>query len=321
MRHSRLRKTGLALLTVSLAFLPSIQAQSKGGFKISTGVTVTVAEMAGATLRQPDGTPPAELYLPGYPRLWVMEPEYKPIRLIRAEVTDPVSGKRQQELIWYMVYRAVRRDYTQYFADTTREELIRNLRDPALEPVNVTDASRPSVVAPHFTLVTNDSGDQKIYPDVVLPEVQQLIARREGLDLMNSLQAIQPVPELAQNPDDQPVLVGVAMWRNVDPRTDFVSVYMTGFSNGYRLGKATDGSKVVERKTIVQSFWRPGDEFDQDEREFRIRDEDKPRWIYRPENWSISWPQTVRTAPEEVLITRPDAPPAEILTKALGDGN
>ncbi len=296
----------------------SATAQSENGFSQKTGITVTVGEMAGAVQKQPDGTAPKELYLPGYPHLWIMELQYKPIRLVRVNVTDPVTGRQQRELIWYMVWRGIRRDYTAYFQNTNKDELIRQLRDPNLQPENPADPRQPSIMSPHFTLVTTDSGDQKVYRDWVLPEVQAAIAKREGLKLKNSLQVIQEIPALAENADDQVAVEGVALWRNVDPKTDYLSVFMTGFSNGYRLGKGPSGKMMVERKTIVQKFWRPGDEFDQDESEFRIKG--KPQWIYRAEPWTVKWPAGVKTPVEEIMITRPDATPDEILEKANGGG-
>lgn len=295
---------------------PAIAQENDRGFTQKTGITVSVAEMAGAVQKQPDGTPPKQLFLPGYPNLWIMELEYKPIRLIRANVKDPVTGRTSRELIWYMIWRGVRRDYTQFFQDTTKDELIAKLRNPDVVPQNPEDLAEPLLVSPHFTLVTTDEGDQKVYHDVLLPEVQRAIAQREGLNVRNSAQAIQEVPPLAENPADQVVIEGVALWRNVDPKTDYLSVFMSGLSNAYRVGKGPEGKMMVERKTVVQKFWRPGDEFEQDEREFRVQG--KPDWIYRAEPWALKWPASVQTQINEVMIMRPDTPPNEVLQKATG---
>ena len=54
---------------------------------------------------------------------------------------------------------------------------------------------------------------------------------------------------------------------------------MTGFSNGYEVTKGPNGDEIVLRKTLVQEYWRPGDELLQDERE--IRSVGEPQWIYR----------------------------------------
>ena len=69
------------------------------------------------------------------------------------------------------------------------------------------------------------------------------------------------------------------MWEGVKATTDYFTVYMSGFSSGYKLGKGPDGNPLTLRRTIVQEYWRPGDRFDQSEQEFRRRGE--PRWIYR----------------------------------------
>ena len=43
-----------------------------------------------------------------------------------------------------------------------------------------------------------------------------------------------------------------------------------------------DKTSRVWRKTLVVHYWRPGDAFDQNEREIRRRGE--PRWIYVPDD-------------------------------------
>jgi len=89
------------------------------------------------------------------------------------------------------------------------------------------------------------------------------------------------------------------MWQGVDATTDFFTIYMTGFSNGYIVRKGPDGKPLAWRRTIEQQFWRPGDRFDEREYEFRRRRrpkseakskgektpqvDDGPRWIYRPD--------------------------------------
>jgi hypothetical protein len=48
----------------------------------------------------------------------------------------------------------------------------------------------------------------------------------------------------------------------------------------------SDKNTQVWRKSVVQKYWRPGDRFDQDEREIRNRDE--PHWIYIPDDVDLS---------------------------------
>lgn len=69
------------------------------------------------------------------------------------------------------------------------------------------------------------------------------------------------------------------MWRGIDPEADRYAVYLTGFSNGIRVVDGPDGQPVIQTKTIMQKYWRPGDPFDRAEPEIRL---DGPaQWIYR----------------------------------------
>ena len=44
---------------------------------------------------------------------------------------------------------------------------------------------------------------------------------------------------------------------DVDPNIDFVSVYIKGLTNAFRLGRSTDDPSKL--KTLQLNFWRPGD--------------------------------------------------------------
>ncbi len=158
--------------------------------------------------------------------LWVLEVRFKPLRLITLNLTDPKTGKKTKQLVWYLVYRAVNRP-------------LPTKGDPnGVDPQNPFDPSpgKP-LFAPEFTLVANDNDTQKIYSDNILPEAQAAIAIRERLpQLKNAVQVVGPIPEVTPytaKQDNAPVY-GVVTWSGVDPRTDFVTIYISGFSNGYR---------------------------------------------------------------------------------------
>ncbi|MBW3542758.1 MAG: hypothetical protein KY476_21055 [Planctomycetes bacterium] len=205
--------------------------------------------------------------------LWVLEVDLKPLRMIWVDVTDPETGQKKRELVWYLVYKAVNRP------------LARRQDTSDSAPANEEDVppGKPLFV-PDLTLVTDDNDSQQVYPDVVLPEAQAAINRRERRRFLNSVEAIgeipDPVPADAR-PTPEQVIYGVATWKDVDPETDYFTVYMSGFSNGIRVMNGPDGKPLVLRKTIMQDFWRPGDRFDQTEDEVRFQGE--PRWDYRPD--------------------------------------
>ena len=69
----------------------------------------------------------------------------------------------------------------------------------------------------------------------------------------------------------------------------------------YRISKDAQGQAVFEEKVIVQKFERPGDEFLQEEIEFRLVDEGDtnsdgkpdvryPLWQYRPRKFTTQIP-------------------------------
>jgi hypothetical protein len=61
---------------------------------------------------------------------------------------------------------------------------------------------------------------------------------------------------LAQN-DSDPGVWGVAIFENVDPRIDFVSVFVKGLTNAFRIGR--DPSTPSRAKTLQLNFSRLGD--------------------------------------------------------------
>lgn len=158
--------------------------------------------------------------------LWVLEVRFKPLRMVSLELTDPKTGKKSKQLVWYLVYRAVNRPLPP-LPDESRSG-----------PINPFDRSpgRPLFV-PEFTLVTNDNKKQVQYVDQILPEAQAAIAVRERLpQLKNSIQVVGPIPQptpVSAKQDINPIY-GVATWKGINPDTDHVTLYMSGFSNGYR---------------------------------------------------------------------------------------
>ncbi len=201
------------------------------------------------------------------PNLYVLEVQSKPLRVIWVDVTDPKTGEKKPEQIWYLAYRVVNRSYRQPAGDNSKAV---NQLDP--EP-------GPSYFVPSFTLVTTD-GEQTTHQDIVIPEAQVVINQRERRELKNSVEIVGPIPPASSGDANPQMLYGVATFRGVNPETDRFTVYMSGFSNGYRKAQGPAG-EIVERKTIMQKFWRPGDQFDVNFREFRF--EGDSQWIYRPE--------------------------------------
>ncbi|MCH2211899.1 MAG: hypothetical protein MK110_11400 [Fuerstiella sp.] len=288
--------TFFAGISQQAAYSQTIRAELNRGFARSSSIVVNVQEMLGTQLNR---TANDAILGPGFPALWIAEVQYKPVRLLRLPVTDPQTQQTKRELVWYMVYRVIPRDYTELAgSEESRSNLLNRLRNEAVDPQNKPDEFRTdSLVMPRFVLQTTDEGAENTYVDEVNHGIQQAVLRREFRDnakdrqLLNSIEAISAVGTQVSVDDPDALdhaLYGVAIWRNVNPDTDFFRVIMSGFSNAYRLTSHDDGKIMVEDKCIVQEFGRPGDRFEQSDREFRVVGE--PKWIYVPREATLDFP-------------------------------
>lgn len=250
-------RRGLLLAVMVLVAAPvSAVAQSRGFDYVARAIAT-----AEDRRRQPD--------------LWVLEVHYKTLRMIPVEITDPATGEKQLERVWYLPYKVVNRP------------LARLDEEEDVEPVNEFDPPpTPPIFVPELTLVATDNDEQRIYEDVVLPEAQAAINRRERREFLNSVQLAGDIPRLTREAEGEETAVyGVATWRGVDPDTDYFRVIFSGFSNGYHTETGPDGNTVVMRKTLVQKYWRPGDRFDEYEKEARV--DGDPQWVDRPDDSNL----------------------------------
>lgn len=243
----------------------------------------------------------AEVYTTGEERnrqkdLWVLEVQLKPVRMVTIPITDPATGKKHDEQIWYLAYRVANRPIGTQHDDSDTAPV--NTLDKILEP--------PKFI-PEFTLMVYDnpaeqiSDQDQIYVDTILPEavaaineietqrvdpITGLRVQRDPL-LMDSVSVVQSVPPAAAAGDaGEQWIYGVAVWRGVDPDTDYFKIILSGFSNGYEIKPGPDGNDVFWRKVLVQEVTRLGDRFDPNLWEFKYS---KPaEWTYRPESADTS---------------------------------
>jgi hypothetical protein len=102
------------------------------------------------------------------------------------------------------------------------------------------------------------------YQESILPSAVERIRQRE---LPNeTLHDSVTIGRVSLKPTSEPEegkVWGVATWINVDPRTDYFSVFVQGLTNGYRLVDAA-GNQQRHQRTLRLNFWRPGDAIDPD---------------------------------------------------------
>lgn len=243
-----------------LIFVVSVQllaamgwAQNNRGYERSLKAQATIEEI----VRQPD--------------LWMMEVEFKQMRMVYLDVNDPQTGKKSKEHIWYLAYRFINRPLP---SRPNVEALPVNELDPL---------PGPRMFVPKFTLITYDNPKTEIpihrLQDDIVPDALPRIRDIEREQVLNSVGLYRELADpVAPDAEDQSWSYGVATWRNVDPQTDFFKVVMTGFSNGYQV--QADGT--IWRQAIVQRFNRPGDEFDPNREEFSF--EGMPAWTMLPDS-------------------------------------
>jgi hypothetical protein len=205
--------------------------------------------------------------------IWALEFSFKPVRMMWVDLPQ-ADGTMDRKLVWYMVYSVTNVGNT--------------LHPVKQENGTYTHESieTPITFLPQFLLVSNEY--LKEYPDRVIPAAFGEIAQREDPNrkFYNSV-------DISNEPlEPGETRWGIAMWTNIDAKIDRFSVYVGGLTNAYRWTDKADAytpdtppgaARQMVRKVLKLNFWRPGDEFDQNEREIRlgIPGEVDSEWIWR----------------------------------------
>jgi hypothetical protein len=228
--------------------------------------------------------------------IWSLGFAFKPLRMIEVDVTTPAGGSQRKQ-VWYLVYR------------------VRNTGQ-VLKPVQGQGGVYTAELAkggpirfiPQFVLASQDrlaTGEPaaKVYLDRVIPAAVAAISEREtpGRKLLNTVEISKsPIPVSSDRMDKS--VWGVATWTDIDPRMDFLSIFVGGLTNAYqwedvpgefKSGDPPGKGRHFARKTLQLNFWRPGDEVQLSEREYRygvpigkadlygVADGVAYQWVYR----------------------------------------
>lgn len=201
--------------------------------------------------------------------LWILDVYFKPMRILPVEVTDPKTGEKKLEHVWYITYRA----FNHQLEVKGKENI----------PVNELDKPiAPPQFVPEALLVVTDNDRKQVYYDQIFPEALAAINKREKANYKSAVNVVGAIPTATEpNSPDDVAIEGVFMWRGIDPDANRYTVYLTGFSNAIRVVENDDKEKepVEQNKTIMQKYWRRGDRYDQKESEI-VLDGDV-QWIYR----------------------------------------
>jgi hypothetical protein len=206
--------------------------------------------------------------------IWYLEFSFKKPRMIWVDIPQ-ADGHMKPTLVWYLLYSV-----------TNHGEALTSVEQPD-KTHKVDPTQQPVRFVPEFILEAPEFS--KAYSDRVIPLALGPITTRErpGQKLYTTVSM--PKQKIAVGETRW----GVAMWENIDPRVDFFSIYVKGLTNAYRWQDQPDGYRPGQdpiargrkffRKTLKLNFWRPGDEYYEDEKEIRygVPGQVDYEWIYR----------------------------------------
>lgn len=194
-------------------------------------------------------------------------------------------GLRQIEAkgrnIWYMVYRIRNTGATLSYEQVKEDPRFDHMKYDLKRNEKVLDVVD---FLPRFSLEgwigKKGDYDRVVYRDIVDVEMTKIIQNHEDPNrpLLNTYEMAMAKIPLAKSESD-PGVWGVAIWEDVDPRIDYVSVYVSGLTNAYQIERSRDGKIGFKYRTLQLNFWRPGDieEEVKDEVDYGIPLVDDPR--------------------------------------------
>lgn len=191
--------------------------------------------------------------------VWAYEFAFTGLR--QTTLNIPTATGNAQRNVWYMVYRVRNLGTSLSFEEVKKDPdfayLTKDLRrNKSIDQRNF---------LPRLTLegwVFDDVAKKYTrvkYRDEIDPAAAAEIQRIEdpNVPLLDAVQlstaTIRPM-----SAEDNTGVWGVAIWSDVNPKLDFVSVFVSGFTNAYRIIRNGDEIETVH-KTLQLNFWRPGD--------------------------------------------------------------
>ena len=197
-----------------------------------------------------------------YRDIWQYEFAFLGLRQLRLNVVQPDGVERPQNF-WYMVYRIRNSGKNISFDKVKEDPQFEHMKNELKQDQGDFVASEKFV--PRFFLEgwVKEPGKgyvRKVYRDQIRPEILKKIQFIEDPDvpLLDTVQMMNADLPVIKSPSD-PGVWGVAIWGDVDPNIDYLSVYVSGLTNAFRIDRNAEGEISFRRKTLQLNFWRPGD--------------------------------------------------------------
>lgn len=203
-----------------------------------------------------------------YRDVWQYEFGFLGLRQARLNLRGP-DGNFRYENVWYMVYRIRDTGSNVSYEQVQEEPRFGHIKNEIKRDQQ--DFEITTKFVPHFYMrgwVKPPGGEyQRVsYRDQIDPEALRQIRQIEDrnrylLDKVEMMNA--RIPRVKSPADDG--IWGVAIWRDVNPRIDFVSVNISGLTNAYRIDTDQAGVRNFKYRNLQLNFWRPGDRVRQDD--------------------------------------------------------
>ena len=201
-------------------------------------------------------------------QIWALEFRFKPLSMIQLDLPQ-ADGTVKSRTVLYLVYN-VRNNGKHLNPSPIPDEAGRNTF--TVEPID-----HSIRFFPNFLLQCHDV--DRVYLDKVIPQAVAAIRQREdpNREFFNSVSISDVNIPISTELEDKSVW-GIATWLDVDPRSDFFSIYVRGLTNAYRWqdpagefkpGDPPGTGRRFLYKTLQLNFWRPGDSLNPKESEFR----------------------------------------------------
>ena len=201
---------------------------------------------------------------------WQIEFATTGLRQVKLRFARP-DGSTLDRHYWYMVYRIRDMGKSLSYKDVAAEGAIEYIKKELEIDLAKTDRSiGPQKFLSRFTLegwAQNLEGvhELKTWNDIYSPEVTKQIQRLEdpNVKLYNQQEMSELKIPLSEN-EASPGIWSVAIWEDVDPSINFVSVFVNGLTNAWRIDPDSRDAKSISeikqlKKTLQMNFWRPGD--------------------------------------------------------------
>ena len=191
--------------------------------------------------------------------VWAYEFSFTGLRQAKLEVPTP-NGQASQN-VWYMIYRVRNLGTSLSFEEVKKDPDFAYLTKDLRRNASISERN----FLPRLSLEGWVFDDLKKkyarvqYRDEIDPTAAAEIQRIEDprVPLLDAVQlSSATLPPVAD--ENNKGVWGVAIWSNVNPKLDYVSVFVSGFTNAYRLVRDGDSIDTVH-KTLQLNFWRPGD--------------------------------------------------------------